>query len=90
MKIACQYTTRTYYLFDEDGAWIPVTVLEVGPCTVLQVKSDTVDGYRSLQVGFDDVLRPMFGDALPGAVGKSHGGEAAGDQEEGLQPGCEG
>jgi len=39
-------------VFEEDGTLLPVTVLEVGPCTVLQVKDPKVDGYSSLQVGF--------------------------------------
>lgn len=41
-------------IFQEDGKWIPVTVLEVGPCFVLQVKSTERDGYTAYQLGFDD------------------------------------
>ena len=41
-------------IFREDGAWLPVTVLEVGPCTVLQVKTPEVDSYSALQVGFEE------------------------------------
>ncbi|MGE4618843.1 MAG: 50S ribosomal protein L3, partial [Planctomycetota bacterium] len=40
-------------LFDESGQWVPVTLIEAGPCTVLQVKSVDNDGYEALQVGFD-------------------------------------
>jgi large subunit ribosomal protein L3 len=41
-------------LFDDDGAVIPVTVIEAGPCTVLQVKSEGgKDGYNAIQLGFD-------------------------------------
>jgi large subunit ribosomal protein L3 len=39
-------------IFDENGAWVPVTVLEVGPCFVLQVKTPERDGYASVQLGF--------------------------------------
>lgn len=40
-------------LFDEDqGIAIPVTVLEVGPCPVVQVKTAEADGYEAVQVGF--------------------------------------
>jgi large subunit ribosomal protein L3 len=39
-------------VFDENGVWVPVTVLEVGPCTVLQVKTAEKDGYTAVQVGF--------------------------------------
>jgi large subunit ribosomal protein L3 len=41
-------------LFDENGKNIPCTVLEVGPCVVTQVRTEAVDGYNSLQLGFDD------------------------------------
>ena len=41
-------------IFNEDGAVIPVTVLEAGPCTVSQVKTVENDGYSAIQVGFMD------------------------------------
>lgn len=44
-------------IFDEDGTAIPVTVLEAGPCPVVQVKSDDSDGYRAIQIGFGE-LKP--------------------------------
>lgn len=39
-------------IFDEAGLAHPVTVLEVGPCVVTQVKTDERDGYNALQLGF--------------------------------------
>ena len=39
-------------IFDKDGAVVPVTVIEAGPCTVLQVKTKARDGYTSAQIGF--------------------------------------
>lgn len=39
-------------IFAADGQRIPVTVLEVGPCTVLQKKTSTNDGYEAVQLGF--------------------------------------
>jgi large subunit ribosomal protein L3 len=39
-------------LFQEDGRVVPVTVLEVGPCTIVQVKTLENDGYRAVQLGF--------------------------------------
>ena len=39
-------------LFLEDGSIIPVTAIEAGPCTVVQVKSADVDGYQAVQLGF--------------------------------------
>ena len=41
-------------LYEESGARIPVTLIEAGPCVVLQVKNDETDGYNALQVGFED------------------------------------
>ena len=41
-------------LFDENGKNIPCTVLELGPCVVTQVRTEAVDGYKALQLGFDD------------------------------------
>ena len=44
-------------IFNEDGTVVPVTVLEAGPCTVVQKKSVETDGYNSIQVGFGEVKR---------------------------------
>lgn len=41
-------------IFDENGKNIPCTVLEVGPCVVTQVRTEEVDGYKAIQLGFDD------------------------------------
>ncbi|NAS32331.1 50S ribosomal protein L3 [Flavobacteriaceae bacterium R38] len=41
-------------IFDENGKNIPCTVIEVGPCVVTQVRTEEVDGYNALQLGFDD------------------------------------
>ena len=41
-------------IFDEKGKNIPCTVIEAGPCVVTQVRTDEVDGYKALQLGFDD------------------------------------
>jgi large subunit ribosomal protein L3 len=40
--------------FDADGNAQPVTVVEAGPCTVIQVKTKNKDGYNALQLGFDE------------------------------------
>ena len=39
-------------VFTDEGRAVPVTVLEAGPCPVLQVKTDSSDGYAAVQVGF--------------------------------------
>ena len=53
-------------IFAADGRRIPVTVVEAGPCTVLQKKTESTDGYNALQVGFSAkkthrVNKPMMG-----------------------------
>jgi large subunit ribosomal protein L3 len=55
--------TRVY---SELGEATPVTVIEAGPCKILQVKSETKDGYNAIQVGFNQkkssrVNKPMAG-----------------------------
>ena len=42
-------------IFDEKGKVIPVTAIEVGPCTVTQIKTVDQDGYTAVQLGFQDV-----------------------------------
>jgi len=56
-------------IFDEEGNAIPVTVLEVGPCAVVQVKTVEKDGYNAVQLGFDPkkltkCTMPMIGHFL--------------------------
>ena len=41
-------------IFDENGKNVPCTVIEAGPCVVTQVRTNAVDGYEALQLGFDD------------------------------------
>lgn len=53
-------------IFGENGEAIPVTVVEAGPCTVVQVKTVERDGYQAVQMGFDamperKVNKPMAG-----------------------------
>ncbi len=45
-------------VFLEDGNVVPVTVVEAGPCVVLQVKTPQTDGYSGVQLGFADMKRP--------------------------------
>ena len=42
-------------IFDEAGHIIPVTVIEAGPCTVVQKKTTEKDGYEAVQLGYEDV-----------------------------------
>ena len=42
-------------IFDENGKVIPVTVVEAGPCTIVQKKTVENDGYAAVQMGYGDV-----------------------------------
>ncbi len=46
-------------IFQEDGKAVPVTVIEAGPCNVLQVKTVERDGYSAVQLGFLDKPRRL-------------------------------
>lgn len=55
-------------IYDDKGSMAPVTVLQVGPCPVLQVKDQERDGYDALQLGFKDKLRRKASRAERGHV----------------------
>jgi large subunit ribosomal protein L3 len=62
--------TRVY---DENGRMQPVTVIQAGPCSVMQVKTVESDGYNAVQLGFEDVKptrakRPQIGHAVKAGV----------------------
>jgi large subunit ribosomal protein L3 len=42
-------------LFDDKGNVVPVTVIEAGPCTIVQKKTVETDGYNAVQFGFQDL-----------------------------------
>ena len=42
-------------IFDENGKVIPVTVIEAGPCVVVQKKTAEKDGYNAVQLGYEDI-----------------------------------
>ena len=44
-------------IFEENGTAVPITVVECGPCTVLQIRTIERDGYHAIQLGFDDKKR---------------------------------
>ena len=53
-------------LFDESGKVIPVTVIEAGPCTVVQKKTVESDGYQAVQLGFGEVSAKKVNKAAAG------------------------
>ncbi len=48
-------------VYNDDGDLIPVTVVEAGPCVVLQLKTVERDGYEAVQLGYLDKKRPVGG-----------------------------
>jgi len=60
--------TRVY---SELGQATPVTVVQAGPCRVLQVKNETVDGYNAIQVGFSEKKSSRVNKAQAGHLKKS-------------------
>lgn len=59
-------------LFDTNGKNIPCTVIECGPCVVTQVRTESVDGYEALQLGFDDKAEKNVGKAAQGHFSKAN------------------
>ncbi len=57
-------------IYREDGTAVPVTVIEAGPCHVLQVRSVDKDGYEAVQLGFDDKPRRLARRSERGHVAK--------------------
>ena len=48
-------------IFTEDGRWIVVTLVEVGPCAIVQRKTREIDGYEAVQLGFGGVKESGHG-----------------------------
>lgn len=58
-------------LFDENGKNLPCTVIQAGPCVITQVRTNEVDGYNALQLGFDDKKDKHTSKAAQGHFGKA-------------------
>lgn len=82
-------------VFDEKGNVIPVTVIEAGPCAVVQVKTEEKEGYNALQLGFlpkkpTRVNKPMLGHFQKAGVGPFYIlREFRVESVEGFKPGQE-
>ena len=80
-------------VFSETGGQLPVTVLEVGPCVVLQRKTQATDGYEAVQIGYDDqkphrLTKPLLGHfAKAGCAPKRHVREFRVEAGEAYEPG---
>jgi len=58
-------------IFDENGKIVPVTVVEAGPCVVVQKKTEQNDGYEAIQVGFIDAKPHKISKPLKGHFEKA-------------------
>lgn len=57
-------------IYDESGSAIPVTVIEAGPCRVLQIRTSERDGYEAIQIGYADKPRRLARRTERGHVAK--------------------
>lgn len=55
MKFILGKKIKMSQVFDEKGNVIPVTLVEAGPCYVMQIKTEAKDGYEAVQIGFEKV-----------------------------------
>ena len=58
-------------IFDENGRVIPVTVVEAGPCVVVQKKTVETDGYDAIQVGFGELREKVVNEPRKGHFAKA-------------------
>ena len=58
-------------IFSEEGNNIPCTILEVGPCTVTQIKNEEVDGYNAVQIGYEEQKDHRISKSLKGHFSKA-------------------
>ena len=58
-------------VFGHDGRYLPVTVIEAGPCMVTQIKTQATDGYNALQLGFGEKKKARVNKPLQGHFAKS-------------------
>lgn len=53
-------------LFEESGTAVPVSVVQAGPCPIIQVKTRETDGYSAIQIGFGDIRQKRVSSPLQG------------------------
>ena len=58
-------------IFEADGTLVPVTVVEAGPCVVLQNKTEEKDGYNAVQLGFGDIKEKQVNKPMKGFFDKA-------------------
>ncbi len=73
-------------IFDENGAVVPVTVIQAGPCHVLQLRTLERDGYEAAQLGFLDKPRRLAGRSERGHVAKLESRRSRARAKAGVEP----
>jgi large subunit ribosomal protein L3 len=73
-------------IFDESGTAIPVTVIQAGPCQVLQIRTKDRDGYEAVQVGYLDKPRRLASRSERGHVAKLDSRRARARAKGGVAP----
>lgn len=73
MKGIMGYKRGMARIYNQDGIFVPVTVIEVGPCTVTQVKTLDQDGYQAVQLGFGETKSKRLTQAQKGHLAASGG-----------------
>ena len=58
-------------MFSDEGKNIPCTIIQAGPCTVTQIKTNATDGYDAVQISFDEQKESRLSKALLGHYKKS-------------------
>jgi large subunit ribosomal protein L3 len=80
-------------VYDTDGKLLPVTVIQAGPCVVLQVRTIARDGYEAIQLGFEDKPRRLASRSERGHVADIGGKRAKARTTAGVaaieKAGCE-
>ncbi|MBW2574494.1 MAG: 50S ribosomal protein L3 [Deltaproteobacteria bacterium] len=61
-------------MFTSDGKYIPVTVVQAGPCVVTQIKNMSSDGYSAIQLGFGEKKKSRINKPMQGHFKKSGAG----------------
>jgi len=73
-------------IFDESGNVVPVTVIEAGPCRVLQLRTPDRDGYEAVQLGFLDKPRRLASRSQRGHVAKLDSKRSKARTKAGVEP----
>ncbi len=80
-------------IFDDSGNVVPVTVIQAGPCHVLQLRTKERDGYEAVQLGFLDKPRRLASRSQRGQVAKLDSKRSKARTKAGVEPvakaGCE-